>query len=47
MQATLAPSLANRIAVAFPFPIPGLIEPAPVTMATLSFSLIFATSQKI
>jgi hypothetical protein len=36
-QRTLAPSLAKRIAVALPLPIPGPREPAPVTIATLSF----------
>jgi hypothetical protein len=30
---TRAPSLVKRMAVAFPFPIPGPIEPAPVTIA--------------
>src|SRR5688500_5504881 len=36
-QRTLAPSRAKRIAVALPLPIPGPREPAPVTIATLSF----------
>src|SRR5262245_17110983 len=34
---TLAPSRANRAAVALPFPHPGPTEPAPVTIAILSF----------
>ncbi|GAI37035.1 unnamed protein product, partial [marine sediment metagenome] len=39
-----APSLAYKIDVAFPLPIPGPIEPAPVTTATFPFnlSLIFS-----
>ena len=35
---TLAPSRANSTAVALPLPQPGRIEPAPVTIATLSFN---------
>ena len=35
---TLAPSRANRTAVALPFPQPGPLEPAPVTIATLFLS---------
>jgi hypothetical protein len=43
---TFAPSRANKTAVAFPFPQPGPIEPAPVTIATLFFnrSAIFVPS---
>src|SRR6478735_5223569 len=37
-HSTFAPSRANRIAVALPLPMPGPREPAPVTIATLSFS---------
>ena len=36
---TLAPSRANRMDAALPFPIPSPLEPAPVTMATLPSSL--------
>src|ERR671914_662813 len=36
-QSTLAPSRAKRIEAALPLPMPGPREPAPVTMATLSF----------
>ena len=37
-QATRAPLRANRAAVALPLPQPGPTEPAPKTMAILSFS---------
>src|SRR5262245_25272094 len=37
-HSTFAPSRANRIALALPLPRPGPREPAPVTIATLSFS---------
>ena len=35
---TFAPSLANNTAVALPFPQPGPMDPAPVTIATLFFN---------
>jgi hypothetical protein len=38
-QSTFAPSRAKRIAVAFPLPSSGPLEPAPVTIATFPASL--------
>src|SRR2546427_10183996 len=38
-HSTLAPSRANRIAVAWPLPMTLPLEPAPVTIATLPASL--------
>ena len=37
-RTTFAPSRANNVAVAFPLPIPSLLEPAPVTIATFPSS---------
>ena len=41
-KSTFAPSRANNTAVARPLLQPGAMDPAPVTMATLSFSLSFS-----